>query len=345
MSVITVNGEINANKLGVTDVHEHIFCDYSKDFEEPSESLKKFLFRQKIPLEKKITLENFGILMRNPLVSKYNQILSNVGDAKEELTIFKDTGIKTIVDPTNIGVGRNPSALKKLSNLLDINIITATGYYRNKFHPPKVQEMSIEEIEEEMAEETEIGIDDTGIRAGVIGELGTSEIIYPNEKKILIAGARVNKKTNVPIMVHTEGKKELVMEALKILSKNGANLEKVNICHVNGADYFEGILKIGAYVGLDCFGSTFNIDSQLQFFDSDLKRIKNLLRIINKGYVKKVIIGNDICMKMRLHKYGGWGYDHILTNLLPYMKNEGIDDEQLRILLIENPKNFLDMER
>jgi phosphotriesterase-related protein len=48
-------------------------------------------------------------------------------------------------------------------------------------------------------------------------------------------------------------------------------------------------------------------------------------------------------MKMRLHKYGGWGYDHILTNLVPYMKKAGITDEELRVLFFEAPQRFLDV--
>jgi phosphotriesterase-related protein len=49
-------------------------------------------------------------------------------------------------------------------------------------------------------------------------------------------------------------------------------------------------------------------------------------------------------MKMRLHKYGGWGYDHILTNLVPHMKKAGFTDEHLHMLFVENPKQFLNVE-
>jgi phosphotriesterase-related protein len=67
--------------------------------------------------------------------------------------------------------------------------------------------------------------------------------------------------------------------------------------------------------------------------------------VIDAGYARKVLIGNDVCMKMRLHKFGGWGYDHILTNLLPYLLKEGISEDQLNELLVESPKCFLDMEK
>ena len=66
-----------------------------------------------------------------------------------------------------------------------------------------------------------------------------------------------------------------------------------------------------------------------------MDRIRDLKRALDAGYADKIIMGNDVCMKMRLHKYGGWGYDHILTNLLPYMRKAGITEEQLQTLLYE----------
>jgi phosphotriesterase-related protein len=128
------------------------------------------------------------------------------------------------------------------------------------------------------------------------------------------------------------------------LKENGANVEKVNICHVNGSSYWEDILKTGASIGMDCFGSTFNVDSEVVILETDLDRIRDLKRALDAGYADRIIIGNDVCMKMRLHKYGGWGYDHILTNLLPYMRKAGITEDQLHTLLYESPRKFLDMD-
>jgi phosphotriesterase-related protein len=346
MAVITVTGPVNASELGLTTAHEHIFCDYSGDYVEPSARIKQIFAEQKIDLEHGVTLKNYGWLMREPLWSIDNQILSDYDDAKEELIIHKQAGVKTVLDPTNIGVGRNPEYLCRLSRELDMYFVTCTGYYRNKFHPAEVESMTVDEIEERMYREITIGIDGTNIRAGVMGELGTTgNNIFPREHKVLAAAGRVQKKTNAPIMIHTEGRREIVLAALQILKENGANLEKVHICHVNGSSYWEDILKTGASIGMDCFGSTFNVDSELVILETDLKRIRDLKRVLDAGYARKVILGNDVCMKMRLHKYGGWGYDHFLTNLVPYMKKEGITDEQLHVLLYEAPQEFLDLDR
>ena len=42
-----------------------------------------------------------------------------------------------------------------------------------------------------------------------------------------------------------------------------------------------------------------------------------------------------------MHRYGGWGYDHVLSNIVPMMEDEGITDEQIAIMLKENPADWL----
>jgi phosphotriesterase-related protein len=345
MPAITVTGLVPAGELGMIAPHEHIFCDYSKDYVEPPQPIKSLMADMGVDLEAPITLKSYGFLMREPQWSVYNQILDSYEDAKEEMALFKRAGVKTVLDPTNIGVGRNPVLLRRLAQELDMHFITSTGYYRNKFHPPEVEEMTAEEIEERMVREVLEGIEGTDIRAGMIGELGTTgNNIFPREEKVLIAGGRAQFMTHAPVMVHTEGRRDIVMAALRLLEKNGADLEKVNICHVNRAGWWRDVVETGATMGYDTFGSTFNVDSEVRLSGSEQRDIDQLLRIFDAGYGHKVIMGNDICMKMRLHKYGGWGYDHILTNLVPHMKKAGFTEEHFRMLFEENPKNFLDVQ-
>ncbi len=343
MAIITVTGEISGDQLGVTLAHEHIFCDTSGDYREPPQWVKDFCRDTGISLEGGVTLRNYGLLMREPQWSVDNQILSSYEDALEELALAKRAGVQAVLDPTPIALGRDPLGLRNLSHALGVHIVTGTGYYRQKFHPPETARMTVEEIEEKMLRELLDGIDGTGVRAGVMGELGmTGGQILPYERKTLIAAARVNRQTNAPIMVHAEGGLEIRMEALRLLQGNGANLEKVHLCHICEAPHWKELADMGVSLGLDQFGSTFNVDSETVMLPTDVERIRALKRILDAGYGRHVLIGNDICMKMRLHKYGGWGYDHILTNLTPYMHKEGITDEQLHMLHVENPARFLD---
>jgi len=342
MPVNTVNGEISANELGITDVHEHILCNFLKDFKKPREVTKQILSEQKV------SMEHLGILTINQFAIKDNLIFNDENLAERELMEFKKAGGKTIVDATPADTGRDPIALKRISNVLGINIIAATGFYRKRYHLKKVHSMSMEEISDWMIKEIEVGIDDTGIKAGIIGELGTSEEIDSDEEKVLKSAAKVNKKLGIPVMVHLEPWKRLALDVLKILSNNGANLEKVYLCHLDDNfydyKYYTNILKTSAYIGFDTFGELATLDPVFRC-PSDSERIELLLKLIEDGYGEKILLGCDVCRKRQLHKYGGWGYDHFLSNIIPVLRKKGMMEKEIQMLTIENPKNYLNVEK
>lgn len=343
MAIMTVNGLIEAGQLGLTLPHEHIFCDTSGDFREPPAHIESLLAAMGVDLEADLTLPSLGFLWREPQWSRNNQILESYEDAVEELGWAQRAGVTAVIDPTPIGLGRKPAALRRLSAELGMHVVAATGYYRGKFHPPEVATMTVADIENVMFGDLTEGMDGTDVCAGVIGELGTSgDRIMPSEEKVLIAAARVQRETSVPIMVHTEGVRETVFRVLALLERNGADIERIRICHVNGARWWKDVVSRGATIGLDCFGSIFAIDSETAMNPTDQPRIDDLRKIFDSGYGDKVLVSNDICMKMRLHKYGGWGYDHIQTNLYPFLRRAGFTDPELNSLFGENARRFLD---
>ena len=73
----------------------------------------------------------------------------------------------------------------------------------------------------------------------------------------------------------------------------------------------------------------------------DTDRVKLLKKMIDDGYLAQILLSCDVCLKNLLHKYGGWGYDHLLTNVVPMMEDEGITSEQINTMLVENPKAWL----
>ena len=206
MAVVTVTGEIPPDQLGITDIHEHILCDFSKYYD-PNSDLSD---------EVRIDITTLGIVTNNPLAIKDNLILSDVDLATSELAEFGKAGGRTIVDLTTVELGRNPLALRKISLATGINIITCTGHYVRSYQSPDVSTMSVEALQEEMQKEIREGIGDSEVRAGVIGEIGTSEQLYPDELKGLIAAARANSSVGVPIVVHTEPKSRLAMDILDL---------------------------------------------------------------------------------------------------------------------------------
>ncbi|KKK65964.1 hypothetical protein LCGC14_2968830, partial [marine sediment metagenome] len=88
-------------------------------------------------------------------------------------------------------------------------------------------------------------------------------------RSLFLAGERADpdtllwaeKNLGVPVIVHTDSKSRLALEALHLLSEAGADLSKVSICHLDSGffedQYYEDILKTGARIELDTFGENF----------------------------------------------------------------------------------------
>ena len=209
-----------------------------------------------VDLEAEHHAPGLGFLWREPQWSVSNQILESYEDAVEELRWAKRAGAKSIIDPTPIGLGRKPEALRRLSTELDLHIVGATGYYREKFHPPEVETMTVAEIEETHPPRGRRG--HGWARTSAPGSSASwaraAPQIMPSEEKVLIAAARVQHETGVPIMVHTEGVRDTVLRAIALLDRNGADIEQRSHlpCEPHSVVGRTWSAR-GATIGLDCF--------------------------------------------------------------------------------------------
>lgn len=332
MTINSVNGLIEKEDLGTTLVHEHLFLDQSN-------------FNAIEANGEEITLENLWKIKRDPYLSPSNCVLDDVTEAINEVNYFKNEGGNTIVEVTNCGMGRDVDKLKHLSSATGLNVITSTGFYVETSHPPHINDASIEELSEFMLKELEEGIEQTNIKAGIIGEIGTSTTITKNEEKVLRAAARCHKKGNYPISIHLSNMKGREgLNVIKILDNEGANLNKVVLCHMDLAlddyDYQIDLAKTGVFIEYDSFGMEFTIDSRGFAFYRDADKIVFLKKLIDDGFVDKLLVSQDVCFKICLKKYGGQGYDHLLRNIFPlYDQYKSIDLKEK--LLIQNPNHWL----
>jgi phosphotriesterase-related protein len=148
-------------------------------------------------------------------------------EAIEEAMLFKKAGGNTIVDVTNVGIGRDPLALARISRATGLNIIMGSGHYLAGSHPKDLAEKSEEEIAEEIVRDITEGAQGTTIRAGLIGEIGCSYPMHQNEKKALRAAGMAQKMTGAPLSVHPGRKNNIgALEAIDVLDKAGADLQR-----------------------------------------------------------------------------------------------------------------------
>lgn len=333
--VETVLGPISEDRLGVTSAHEHIFIDMRHCVDITGDEPALFY--------EKVCMDNRGEVAADPYAILDNALLQGVDDAVQELAYFKTWAGETIVDCTLDEIGRDPLALKEVSLRTGVNIIVGCGHYYQKAHYPGVRDASVDDLANELRKDILEGIGDTGIKAGLIGEIGTSARITEDEKRVLTAAGIVGAETGKAVHVHTDLYTENGIEIVDILTAEGMRTDKICIDHIDvwlRPDYVRALLDKGVYVEFDNFGKEFYVSRERRFA-YDLERIMLLKSLIDAGYQKQILVSNDICLKTMWKKYGGLGYAHILRTVKNMALENGIDANTYQSLLTENVKTFL----
>ena len=114
--------------------------------------------------------------------------------AIDEATQFRDWGGSTIVDVTSIGIRRDPISMMKVSMATGLNVIAGSSWYVKASYPDNMDDLTVEELTDVIVRDITVGIGDTGIRSGIIGEVGVQgEPLTPNELKVIRASARASR--------------------------------------------------------------------------------------------------------------------------------------------------------
>ncbi len=311
--VITVRGPIPAGELGFTLPHEHVFVTAHAD-------------------------------------PKRN--LSDPEAAVRELALYAAAGGRSVVDLTNIGIGRNPAALRLVSERTDLNIVMGTGLYKHKWLPPETHTRSVEELTAQFVREIEVGVDGTGIRAGILGEIGVSSTRQAQstgrtatEERGLRAAARAQRITGAGINLHFDIRGSLPEheEILNILAAEGADLKRVALSHfipnAPQIPHFHRIAARGCFVAFDLFGLEKCMFMNLS--PPDEEKFKVIRQLVAEGLSGHLLLSQDLCARACLVENGGFGYAHILRTILPRLEAIGVDRGAIRQMTIENPRRLL----
>ena len=298
--VMTVLGPVPVKQLGITLMHEHLFIDLCRVTRDPDHWLNDF---------------NLTI---------------------KELAPYSAGGGRTLVDVTNRDLGRNPAGLQNVARITGLNIVMGCGWYREPYYQPEIYEKRTDQVAQDIIDEIENGVGDTGVRPGIIGEIGCDRnYISPAEERSFRASARAHKRTGLTISTHTV-RCTAGLDQLDILEDEGVDLHRVIIGHCDtypDPQYHEAIAKRGAYVEFDCIRSKFDWEIA--------SRVQWVIRLIENGYLKQILLSHDCCMKPHLQAYGGNGYDYVLRDFVPRLLAKGLSNEQIQILLVENPASAL----
>jgi phosphotriesterase-related protein len=341
--VQTVLGLRHPSELGVTLTHEHLLIDLTCYFRMPEEATARAI------VDKPITMEMLGSLRKHFYHSKDAQTMFDENLAIEEILKYKYAGGRSIVDTTSIGIARDPLALARISRATGLNIIMGGSYYVIDSHPEDMSHRTEDSLTEQIVKDVTIGVGDTGVKTGVIGEIGNYYPIRENETKILRASAQAQVETGAPILIHPGIHPDSPLQILKVLTDNGASADNIIFGHLDNIRPMSAIKELassGCYLEYDRFGAE---DTSFEYESgevsttsvSDAQRLESLDYLISEGLGSQITMAHDVCLKPETVKYGGRGFAHILESIIPRMLKRGISQQQIDAMLIDNPAKAL----
>ena len=270
-----------------------------------------------------------------------------VDDAVRKLDAVKASGIDTLVDVTVIPMGRNVRRIKRIAERTTLNIIVATGIYTFDDVPAPFAVLGPSEVDpliDLFVRDITIGTADTGVRSGVLKCATDRKGVTPGVHRVLRAVARAHRLTGVPILTHTDPKHRTGLDQQRIFLEEGIDLSRVVIGHCGDTcdiAYLETLAEAGSYLGMDRCGI-----ETLPFDD----RIDTIVRMCERGYAEQMVLShdyasfNDQLPESFFAESPGWDYLHVSRSVLPALRARGVTEEQLRSMLVENPRRIFQMQ-
>jgi phosphotriesterase-related protein len=338
--VMTVDGPVASVDLGMTLMHEHLQNDCSCWWHPPADPGRQHL------ADRPVGIEILSELRQDPFVNRHNIALDDLPLAIEELRDFTAQGGRTVVDPTCRGIGRDPVKLRAISAATGLNIVMGSGYYLHTSMPDTFAALTVDDIADQIVAEALTGTEGTDARIGLIGEIGVSSDFTEAEERSLRGAARAQARTGLPLMVHLPGWFRLGHRVLDIVEEEGGDLRHTVLCHMNPSHddpaYQTALAARGAFIEFDMIGMDyFYADQQVQC-PSDDEVARAIIRLADAGHLGRILLSQDVFLKMMLTRYGGNGYGFVTRHFLPRLARHGMDAASRATLMTANPRRVFD---
>jgi len=318
MQVETARGPIDTSELGPTLMHEHVF------------------------------VLNTEVEQNYP--EKWDEE-ERVADAIAKLTDLEKRGIRTIVDPTVIGLGRYIPRIQRIAGKIELNIIVATGVYTYNdvpfyfhFRGPGTLLDGPEIMADMFVKDITAGIAGTGVKAAILKCATEVAGLTPGVERVLRAVAQAHRRTGVPITTHTHAHTHRGRDQQRVFREEGVDLTRVVIGHSGDStdlDYLKELMDNGSYIGMDRFG----IDALLSFED----RVATVVELCRQGYAEKMVLSQDAScfidwfdVETKEAAMPRWNYTHISDDVVPALRERGIGNLQIDQMLIANPRRIFE---
>ncbi|WP_031510302.1 phosphotriesterase family protein [Streptomyces megasporus] len=322
--VNTVLGPVDTAELGPTYVHEHIFT-LSADVQ-----------------------ANYP--------TEWGDEDERVADAVEKLRALAASGVRTIVDPTVVGLGRYIPRIRRVAERVpELNIVVATGVYTYDDVPfffrhrgPALNQVLGVEVPDPMVEmfvhDITEGIADTGVRAGMLKCAIEERGMTPGVERVMRAVAAAHHRTGTPVTVHTHPGSRTGLEVKRVLcDEEGVEPRRVVLGHSGDTadcDHLAELADAGFLLGMDRFG--LNIDIGFE------TRADTLVEMCRRGYAESMVLSHDAACYIDwidpnvMPFLPQWHYLHIGQEVLPYIRERGVTEEEITTMLTDNPRRLFE---
>jgi phosphotriesterase-related protein len=317
-TVETVRGPVEVQELGTTLMHEHVFV-----------------------LDPE-AIANYGTAWGPSFWDEEVR----VADAIAKLGAVSEAGIRTLVDPTVVGLGRFIPRLQRINEEVDLNIVVATGLYAFLELPQFFRYRSVDQLAALFVRDLRDGIEHTGVRAAFLKCAVEEYGLAGDVPTILAAIAAASLETGAPIMVHTNAEARSGLLAVEALATEGVDLSRVVIAHIgdsNDLDYIRQIAASGAFLGCDRFG--------IEHFNPLERRIETLVALVAEGFADRIHLSHDAAcfydFMVGDEKFADEKPDYLLVQrvVLPALLDAGVTQEQIEEMTIESPRRFFGGDR
>jgi len=324
MAVIpTVRGAVDTADLGVTLMHEHVFIrtpDVQANYPE-----------------------------------EWGDEEARVADAVQRLQAAYDAGVRTIVDPTVVGLGRYVPRIQRVMEQVPVNLVVATGVYTYNDAPrffsyrgPALNEVLGADLPDPMVDlfvgDIRDGIAGTGVKAGMLKCAIDHQGMTPGVERVMRAVAKAHLATGVPITVHTHPGSQTGLDVKRVIcDEEGVDPDRVVLGHSGDStdcDHLSALADAGFVLGMDRFG--INLDTTFE------ARADTLLEMIRRGYTERMVLSQDASCYIDwidpnlMAFLPQWHYTHLFDDVFPYLLEHGATQEQIDTMLVDVPRRFFD---
>jgi len=260
----------------------------------------------------------------------------------EELAAYRAAGGSGLVDLTVAGVGRDPDWLAGLARASGLHLVMGCGWYRTAYYPAEalIDRRSVDDLADELVREATEGVGASGVRPGIIGEIGTDKPwLTALEERVHRAAARAARRTGLAITTHGV-LSPVGLAQLRVFEEAGADPGRVIIGHADSyphLDHHLAIVERGASVEFDFLGMTFTPQER----HGEARLIELLCELLARGHVERILLSQDVCHDSQLSRYDGNGYTYLARTFLPRLREAGVSDAEIETMTVANPRRLL----